>query len=181
MAEQTPSDFTLATQVTTHGNKQAFNLLVRRYQSTIRRFFLNLTAGNEALSDDLAQDTFLRAYTRIGQFRGESSFQTWLMRIAYNIYYDHKRKDLHSQPEEHEEACASETAQTNLRIDLYHALSLLRDEERTCITLQYIDGQPIDQIALITGIPANTVKSHLKRGKEKLSTFLKHNGYDSRS
>jgi RNA polymerase sigma-70 factor (ECF subfamily) len=63
-------------------------------------------------------------------------------------------------------------------MDLYKALSLLKDEERTCITLQLIDGQPIDKISDITGIPQNTVKSHLKRGKEKLASYLKENGYD---
>jgi RNA polymerase sigma-70 factor (ECF subfamily) len=63
-------------------------------------------------------------------------------------------------------------------MDLYKALSLLKDEERTCITLQLIDGQPIDKISDITGIPQNTVKSHLKRGKDKLANYLKENGYD---
>jgi RNA polymerase sigma-70 factor (ECF subfamily) len=54
----------------------------------------------------------------------------------------------------------------------------LKDEERTCITLQLIDGQPIDKISDITSIPQNTVKSHLKRGKDKLANYLKENGYD---
>jgi RNA polymerase sigma-70 factor (ECF subfamily) len=63
-------------------------------------------------------------------------------------------------------------------MDLYKALSLLKDEERTCITLQLIDGQPIDKISDITSIPQNTVKSHLKRGKDKLANYLKENGYD---
>ena len=61
---------------------------------------------------------------------------------------------------------------------LYQALALLKDEERTCITLQLIDGQPIDRISDITGMPQNTVKSHLRRGKEKLTDYLKKNGYD---
>ena len=178
MLTSSPSDHTLASLVATHGDKQAFSQLVRRHQSAIRRFFLNLTAGNEALSDDLAQDTFLRAYTHMAQYRGAASFQTWLMRIAYNIFYDHKRKTLRSAPDGQQPPDKAETPQPHLRMDLYQALSLLRDEERTCITLQYIDGQPIEQISLITGIPVNTVKSHLKRGKEKLTTYLKQNGYD---
>lgn len=172
------SDNSLVTQVTVFHSRQAFDLLVRKYQSPVRRFLLNLTAGNEALSDDLAQDTFLRAYTHMAQYRGAASFQTWLMRIAYNIFYDHKRKTLRSAPDGQQPPDKAETPQPHLRMDLYQALSLLRDEERTCITLQYIDGQPIEQISLITGIPVNTVKSHLKRGKEKLTTYLKQNGYD---
>ena len=65
-------------------------------------------------------------------------------------------------------------------LDIHRALSLLRAEERTCITLQLIDGYAIDEIADITGLPANTVKSHLRRGKERLATFLKKNGYDGK-
>jgi RNA polymerase sigma-70 factor (ECF subfamily) len=172
------NDISLATQVAVFGNKRAFDQLVRQYQGSVRRFLLSQTMGNEALSDDLAQDTFLKAYTHMAQYRGAASFQTWLMRIAYNIFYDHKRKTLRSAPDGQQPPDKAETPQPHLHMDLYQALSLLRDEERTCITLQYIDGQPIEQISLITGIPVNTVKSHLKRGKEKLTTYLKQNGYD---
>ena len=57
------NDIALATQVAVMGNKRAFDQLVRQYQSPVRRFFLSQTSGDEALSDDLAQDTFLKAYT----------------------------------------------------------------------------------------------------------------------
>jgi RNA polymerase sigma-70 factor (ECF subfamily) len=63
-------------------------------------------------------------------------------------------------------------------MDVYAALALLKPDERTCVTLQLIDGYPIDQISKITGIPENTVKSHLKRGKDKMANYLKQNGYD---
>jgi RNA polymerase sigma-70 factor (ECF subfamily) len=62
-------------------------------------------------------------------------------------------------------------------LDIYHALALLKEEERTCITLQLIDGYDIAGIARITGIKEGTVKSHLSRGKEKLANYLKQNGY----
>ena len=62
--------------------------------------------------------------------------------------------------------------------DLYLALSTLKEIERTCITLRYMDDLPIDKIAQITGCPAGTVKSHLSRAKDKLTTYLKQNGYD---
>lgn len=65
-------------------------------------------------------------------------------------------------------------------MDILKALATLKPDERTCITLQLIDGQPIDKIAAITGIPQGTVKSHLHRGKEKLTTYLKDNGYERR-
>ena len=188
------SDISLVTQVAVFRNKRAFDQIVRKYQSPVRRFLLNLTLGNEALSDDLAQDTFLKAYLNIGQFRGQASLQTWLMRIAYNVFYDYKRK-AHSNlaapsnlpplgeasaAEKYGAAASPGGGRLEGALDIHRALSLLRAEERTCVTLQLIDGYAIDEIADIMGMPANTVKSHLRRGKERLATFLKKNGYDGK-
>ena len=85
------SDIALVTQVAVLHNKRAFDQLVRKYQSPVRRFFLNQTLGDEPLSDDLAQETFIKAYMNITKFRGLSSFSTWLFRIAYNVFYDYTR------------------------------------------------------------------------------------------
>ena len=82
------NDITLVTQVAVFGNRRAFDSLLRKYQSQVRRFLLSLTLGDGQLADDLAQDTFIKAYTNIGKFRGLSSFSTWIMRIAYNVHYD---------------------------------------------------------------------------------------------
>ena len=171
------SDFSLVTQVVVFHNKKAFDQLVRKYQSPVRRFFLNQTLGDSQLSDDLAQETFIKAYTNIKSFRGMSSFLTWLMRIAFNVHYDYRRKQK-TNVDSVERVEETYTPNSSLKMDIYHALSLLKDEERVCITLQLIDGQPIDQISAITGIGENTVKSHLRRGKEKLANYLKANGYD---
>ena len=65
-----------------------------------------------------------------------------------------------------------------LKMDIYAALALLKPDERTCITLQLIDGYNIAAIAKITQIKEGTVKSHLSRGKEKLANYLRQNGYD---
>ena len=86
------NDIALVTQVSVFRNKKAFDQLVRKYQSPVRRFFLNQTLGDEQLSDDLSQETFIKAYLNIAKFRGMSSFSTWLMRIAYNVFYDEVRK-----------------------------------------------------------------------------------------
>ena len=85
------TDISLVAQVAISGNRRAFDELVRRYQSPVRRFFLSQTLGDSQLSDDLAQDTFIKAYSNIRSFRGLASFQTWLMRIAYNVFYDYTR------------------------------------------------------------------------------------------
>ena len=174
------NDISLVTQVAVFHNKRAFDQLVRKYQSPIRRFFLNQTLGDGQLSDDLAQETFIKAYVNITKFRGMSSFSTWLMRIAYNVHYDYVRS-LHQTDDIDNSAAvrqSSSSVDSNLKMDIYAALALLKPDERTCITLQLIDGYPIEQINKITGIPENTVKSHLKRGKDKMTDYLKKNGYD---
>ena len=79
----TSEDISLVTQVAVFHNKRAYDKLVMKYQSPIRRFFLNQTLGDVQLSEDLAQDTFIKAYTNITQFQGLSSFSTWLFRIAF--------------------------------------------------------------------------------------------------
>ena len=197
-------DIALVTQVAVFQNKKAFDQLVRKYQSPVRRFFLNQTMGDEQLSDDLAQETFIKAYVNITKFRGMSSFSTWLMRIAYNVFYDEMRKRKvetvsfeesgkrkeerdYSHPQMYRQNSSLQQnyslssfhlPPSSLKMDIYAALALLKPDERTCITLQLIDGYPIEQISKITGIPDNTVKSHLRRGKEKMTIYLKDNGYD---
>ena len=167
------TDISLVAQVAISGNRRAFDELVRRYQSPVRRFFLHQTLGDSQLSDDLAQDTF---------FRGLASFQTWIMRIAYNVFYDYTRKRQLAvsdwQLAESQQPTAN--SQQPLKMDLYAALALLKPDERTCITLQLIDGYDIAGIAKITGLKEGTVKSHLSRGKEKLANYLRQNGYDGR-
>ena len=79
-------DIRWVTQLTLLGDKSAFDKLTCKYQSSIRRFFLNLTMGDAPLSDDLSQETFIKAYLNINAFRGISGFSTWLYRIAYNVF-----------------------------------------------------------------------------------------------
>lgn len=175
---QSHTDFALVTQVTMMGNRRAFDQLVVRYQSPVRRFFLHQTLGDASLSDDLAQDTFIKAWRNIGSFRAMSSFQTWLMRIAYNVFYDYVRsRKTTSDIDNVAEPMTNGNSNPSLQMDLYHALSLLKPDERTCITLQLVDGYKIDQIAKITNMKEGTVKSILFRGKEKLTKYLKQNGY----
>ena len=183
------TDISLVAQVAIAGNRRAFDELVRRYQSPVRRFFLNQTLGDSQLSDDLSQDTFIKAYTNISSFRGLASFQTWLMRIAYNVFYDYTRKEkvkANSEQFSSDDPCVQSVAAANsslsplhssLKMDLYAALALLKPDERTCITLQLIDGYDIRQVSKITGLKEGTVKSHLSRGKEKLANYLRQNGY----
>lgn len=175
------NDISLVAQVVVFKNTRAFDQLVQKYQSPIRRFFLNQTCGDGELSDDLAQDTFIKAYTSIASFKNLSSFSTWLYRIAYNVFYDYIRSRKETMDLDAREVDATNCAeQTNVgeKMDIYQSLKMLKEVERTCITLFYMEDLSIDKIAGITGYPAGTVKSHLSRGKEKLATYLKQNGYD---
>ena len=174
------NDIALIGRVTLLNDTQAFNKLVVKYQLPIRRFFLNQTQGNVQLSDDLAQDTFIKAYVNLNKFKALSCFSTWLYRIAYNVFYDYVRSNKFTQDIGMSvvSRCHSETAEAGLTFDIYTALKILSRAERTCIILQLIEGQSIDKIVDITGMASGTVKSHLSRGKEKLAHYLKQNGYD---
>ena len=176
-------DISLVAQVVVFHNTAAFDRLVRKYQSPVRRFFLHLTCGDSALSDDLTQETFIKAYTNLTSFRNLSGFSTWLYRIAYNQFYDYLR----SHKETDTLDAAGVDAQYSVppddvgrQMDVYRALSILKETERTCITLFYMEEQSIEKIAGITGLPAGTVKSHLSRAKQKMATYLKQNGYDGK-
>jgi RNA polymerase sigma-70 factor (ECF subfamily) len=175
------NDISLVAQVVVFKNTKAFDELVKKYQSPIRRFFLNLTCGDSELSDDLAQDTFIKAYTNIASFKNLSSFSTWLYRIAYNIFYDYIRSRKETNDLDAREVDGiSSVEQDNLgqKMDVYQSLKTLKEIERTCITLFYMEDVSIEKIAGITGCPVGTVKSHLSRGKEKLANYLNKNGYD---
>ncbi len=172
-------DIQLVSRVAVLHDRRAFDTLVKRHQETIRRFFLNQTCGDTQLSDDLAQDTFVKAYLNIAQFQGKSTFSTWLFRIAYNVFYDYTRGQRPTTDIDLLPAQRLRTEQRGMeKMDLYQALQQLTETERTCVSLQLMEGQSIDRIAEITAMNANTIKSHLARGKKKLVTYLKANGYD---
>lgn len=174
------NDLSLVAQVLVLKNAKAFDQLVQKYQSPIRRFFLHLTCGDRELSDDLAQDTFIKAYTSLASFRNLSNFSTWLYRIAYNVFYDYirsRKETVDLDPGEIDSFNCTEQGNIGQKMDIYRSLKTLKEAERTCITLFFMEDVSIDKIAGIMGIPAGTVKSHLSRGKEKLATYLKQNGY----
>ena len=177
------TDILLIRQVQIFGNQRAFDALVRKYQASIRRLLLSLTTGDEALSDDLAQETFIKAYTALDTYKNRANFGTWLYKIAYNVFYDYirSRKEtcLMDEVSSEVEMVYNQTpADSCITADIDEAMRLLRPEERTCVTLHLIEDLPLDKIVEITGMPIGTVKSHIARGKGKLVTYLKKNGYE---
>ena len=122
----------------------------------------------------------MKAYTHLASFKGTANFPTWLYRIAYNVWYDYTRS--HKETQDIDTPAVSRQnapgGNSGLKMDLMKALQILSDNERTCITLQLMDGLSIDKIADVTGMAQGTIKSHLSRGKQKLASYLKQNGYD---
>lgn len=174
-------DLKWVSRVTLLGDTTAFDNLTRKYQSSIRRFFLNLTMGDSQLSDDLAQDTFIKAYLNLSSFQGLAGFSTWLFRIAYNVYYDAMRsRKITSGIDEMEvnRLYQSENDFSGSKLDLNAGLMLLRKEERTAILLFYMEDKNHKEIAKIMNSPLGTVKTYILKGREKLGKYLKENGYE---
>ncbi len=153
------------------GDRQAFEQLVIRNQSKLR-FMLRRMCGHDSLADDLAQQSFLQAFTKITSLKDERVFVGWLKRIAINIWLQHCRKnDLLADAEATENEAEARTEE-GLSLDLNSAMNHLSTIERLCITLNYQEGMSHGDISDITDIPLGTVKSHIKRGSQKLSTLL---------
>ena len=173
-------DIRWVTQVALFGDKNAFDKLTCKYQSPIRRFFLNMTAGDGSLSDDLAQETFIKAYLNITAFKGISGFSTWLYRIAYNVYYDSVRaQKKYADINEYEidNLHQTENEFSAEKMDIYRALKLLRKEEQTAVLLFYMEDKTHPEIAKIMNCPLGTVKTYILKGKEKLTVYLTNAGY----
>lgn len=169
------NDADLVARVLLDDDHHAFAELVRNHQSTVRGLLRNLVRADVALADDLAQETFLRAYKNIRSFRGEAKFSTWLYRIAYNCFREdaRKRKELVGIDETQLEAQPDpQTVDPALRQDLMHALQLLPLHERSAILLCCQNGLSHDEAARVLDIPLGTVKTNVLRGREKLKKTL---------
>jgi RNA polymerase sigma-70 factor (ECF subfamily) len=157
-------------------DRSAFGELVRTHQSSVRHFLRQLTRGDAALADDLAQDCFLHAYRGLSRFEGRASFSTWLLGIAHNLWRNDRRKArtvalevdhlarLDPEP--------SPARAADLRADLEQALRRLSQEERTVVHLCHQQGLTHDEAAVVLDLPLGTVKTHLLRSREKLRILL---------
>lgn len=170
--------------VQSHDDRTAFAHLVCRHQGRVRAVLCRLTGGHQALADELAQDTFLRAYHALAEFRGESRFRTWLYRIAYNVFLQHHRRGsqrleaLRQSVEEDDDETlhgsdgGAQSAGLELNLDLQHALDQLSDDEREAIIHCYFADLSHSEAAEVLGWPLGTVKTHVLRAKAKLKTSL---------
>jgi RNA polymerase sigma factor (sigma-70 family) len=155
------------------GDAAAFARLVQQHQSRLRGFLRRLAKGDASLADDLAQDTFLEAWRKLAQFRGDGSFAGWLMRIAWTRYLmAARRRKLEPLDETDEPRDAPETPNMDARLDLESAMRKLSPGERAGLTLCYALGYSNEEASSILDMPLGTLKSHVARGRTKLKALL---------
>ncbi|GBU15768.1 RNA polymerase sigma factor [Polaromonas sp.] len=174
------------------GDQKAFELLVIKYQRRIQRLIARMVRDVD-LVEDIAQETFIRAYRALAQFRGEAQFYTWLYRIAVNTakkaLMDLKRNptvsenaykssdDDETSPLENE-LTTSETPEAVLASKeiaqiINEAMDALPEELRQAITLREIEGLSYEEISEAMACPIGTVRSRIFRAREAISQRIK--------
>lgn len=169
------------------GDNGAFEALVLRYQARIVNY-ASAMVHDAGAAEDVAQETFVRAWRGLGRFRGESTFKTWLYRIATNVARTHldrrgRRARIadRSLDDEAEPLQAGDVpspapdAETALvrREAIDRALSELPDELRQALVLRDVEGLDYKEIAGVTGAPIGTVESRIFRARRRLRTLLR--------
>ena len=169
------------------GDLDAFDTLVRRYQTRLVNYALAIVRDTGE-AEDVAQETFIRAYRSLGRFRGESSFKTWLYTIATNtartaLERRRRRERVGGQSldDDAQTFCADAVpsglpdAETTLvaRDTIDRALATLSDHLRVAVVLRDVEGLDYKEIAKVTGVPIGTVESRIFRARHRLRTLLR--------
>lgn len=165
------------------GEESAFTTLMHRHEDRVFSLAHRMV-GNRSDALDATQDAFISAFRRAHAFRGESSFATWLYRIAINASNDvlRKRARLRVADEPPERAlergdpASPLDDRVSLRIDIARALTQLPAEYRDAVVLHDLGGVPYEEIAAITGAALGTVKSRISRGRRQLAALLEQAG-----
>ena len=170
------------------GDKKAFGLLVERYQNRILHI-LTPFLKSRTDAEDVAQDTFIRAYRALPKFKCDSAFYTWLYRIAINTAKNYlTAKKVRPPSSDVDMGDVSESAfDIKLRDDespdqllhrdeietaVYATMAELPDEQRTALMLREIDGMSYEDIAITTESPVGTVRSRIFRAREAIEKVI---------
>lgn len=187
-----PDSDALLVERTVAGDHKAFELLVIKYQRRIQRLIGRMVRDVD-LVEDIAQETFIRAYRALAQFRGEAQFYTWLYRIAINTakkaLMDLKRNPTVSEnaykSEDDDETSSVENELTSSETPdavlaskeiaqiINAAMDALPEELRQAITLREIEGLSYEEIAAAMSCPVGTVRSRIFRAREAISAKVK--------
>jgi len=154
------------------GSETAFNILVARHQQAVRTFLRRLL-GNDADADDLAQETFLAAWTHARSFRDQASVRSWLCGIAWRKAKGAQRSWFRRRARDtaHHDGLLSggaKSASMEDRLAVREALLTLSLDQRAAVTLCLVCGFSHSEAAGILGTALGTVKSHVLRGRERL-------------
>jgi RNA polymerase sigma-70 factor (ECF subfamily) len=152
------------------GGRREFGELVRRHGSAVRALLRRMGA-QPSLADDIAQDAFIQAFERCSEFRGDGTFAAWVKRIAARLYIKRAAREARYVGEARGEDVAP-AADPGARVDLDEALKSLSEPERLCVSLCHGAGMAHPEIATALNLPLGTVKSHVKRGLDKLRARL---------
>ncbi|MCC6179233.1 MAG: sigma-70 family RNA polymerase sigma factor [Chloroflexi bacterium] len=167
------------------GDRAAVAALVEQHQRYVYSIAMTILRDpNEAA--DLTQDAFIRVMRSLGSYRGETKFTTWLYRLVVNLGIDRlRRRGMHVASLD-DAAAIIDVASENPADDapaliergeqaeaIRRALDRLPDAQRLALTLHYFEDLRYEDIAEVMGLPVNTVKSHIRRGKERLARSLR--------
>lgn len=156
------------------GDRRAFGELVKRHASAVRSLLRRMGAAPSE-ADDVAQDAFLAAFESISEFRGDGAFAGWVKKIAARLYLRRMRREKRLALIAADSAAQEETSPPTdvaMRMALDDALNTLLAAERMAVTLCYGAGLSHAEAAEALNLPLGTLKSHVKRGLEKLRTRL---------
>lgn len=157
------------------GDRSAFCELVWRRQSWLRNLLRRL-CRDPALADDLAQQVLLKAWRSLPQLRAPGAFGGWLRRLAINTWLAEGRARAPAGLEQRVEELPGVTAfmpAAAEELDLDRALAKLTHTERLCVVLAYSEGMSHGEISAATDLPLGTVKSHVRRGAQRLRVLLR--------
>lgn len=171
------------------GDKAAFDILVLKYQHKVVNL-INRFVSDQTECYDIAQDTFIKAYRAIGNFRGDSQFYTWLYRIAANTAKNHLASRARKSPNytvdiedaehfEGESGLKEYTTPENLLLGeeiektVFQAIDDLPDDLKSAITLREIEGLSYEEIAEVMDCPIGTVRSRIFRARDAIDKELR--------
>ena len=171
------------------GDSAAFDLLVRKYQHRIAAL-ISRYVHDWSEVQDVAQDTFIRAYRAIGNFRGDAQFYTWLHRIAVNTAKNHLVSHNRRPPTDDIEVETAEQFESGLRLretatperelmrqqleqTVMRAVERLPEELREAISMREVEGLSYEEIAQRMQCPIGTVRSRIFRAREAIDTELR--------
>jgi RNA polymerase sigma-70 factor (ECF subfamily) len=165
------------------GDRAAFQLLFETYKDKVFSIAVYSSGGDRAVADDVTQQIFLKLFTAIRQFRGESEFTTWLYRLVVNACLDERRRRRRllpwgetvamSNPSE-KKPQEKQYAQLEVAEAVRAAIGELKPKFRLPILLKYIEGLSYEEIASVMGCSKGTVASRLNRGHSQLAKRLSH-------